>query len=55
MRLMLRQGISLAAVGVAIGLALAAAGAQVIQSLPYGVSGIDPLTPRRGPSRRPSA
>ena len=44
MRLVLRQGMLLAAVGVAIGLGLAAAGAQVIRSLLYGVSGVDPVT-----------
>ena len=44
MRLLLRQGMMLAAVGVVIGLALAAAGAQVIRSLLYGVSGMDPVT-----------
>jgi predicted permease len=44
MRLMLRQGASLAATGVVIGLGLAAVGGQVIRSLLYGVSGMDPLT-----------
>lgn len=44
MRLVLRQGAVLTAVGVALGLALAAAGAQVIRSLLYGISGVDPLT-----------
>ena len=44
MRLLLRQGMVLAAVGVVIGLGLAAAGAQLIRSLLYGVSGLDPVT-----------
>jgi putative ABC transport system permease protein len=44
MRLLLRQGMVLAGVGVVIGLGLAAAGAQVIRSLLYGVSGVDPVT-----------
>lgn len=44
MRLLLRQGMMLAAIGVVVGLGLAAAGAQVIRSLLYGVSGVDPVT-----------
>jgi predicted permease len=44
MRLMLRQGATLAAIGVAIGLGLAAAAGQVVESLLYGISGVDPLT-----------
>lgn len=44
MRLLLRQGMQLALLGVAIGTGLAAAGAQVIRGLLYGVSGMDPVT-----------
>ncbi len=43
MRLVLAQGGKLAALGVVIGLGLAAAGAQLISSLLYGVSGLDPV------------
>ena len=43
LRLILRQGAMLALIGVTIGLVLAAAGAQLIQSLLYGVSGVDPV------------
>ena len=44
MGLVLRQGAVLAGTGIGLGLVLAAAGAQVIQSLLYGISGVDPLT-----------
>ncbi|HJR59659.1 MAG TPA: ABC transporter permease [Vicinamibacterales bacterium] len=44
MRLMLKQGAVLAGIGIVIGLCLAAAGAQVIRSLLFGVSGVDPMT-----------
>jgi predicted permease len=44
MRLILTQGAVLALVGVGIGLCVAAAGAQLIRSLLFGVSGVDPLT-----------
>ena len=44
MRLVLRQGALLAGMGVALGLGLAAAGGQLVQSLLYGVSALDPLT-----------
>ena len=44
MALVLRQGAVLTGIGIVLGLLLAAAGAQVIQSLLYGISGIDPLT-----------
>jgi predicted permease len=44
MRLMLRQGLVLAGIGVLMGVGLAAAGAQLIRSLLYGISGLDPLT-----------
>jgi predicted permease len=44
MALVLRQGAILTAVGLALGVGVAAAGAQVIQSLLYGVSGLDPVT-----------
>ena len=42
--LLLRQGAVLTAAGLALGIALAAAGAQLIRSLLYGISGIDPVT-----------
>jgi putative ABC transport system permease protein len=42
--LLLRQGAVLTAIGLVLGMALAAAGAQLIRSLLYGISGIDPLT-----------
>jgi predicted permease len=44
LRLMLRQGAALATTGVMLGLALAAAGSQVIKSLLFGVTALDPLT-----------
>ena len=44
MRLVLLQGARLAAVGVALGLCAAAAGARLIQALLYGVGTLDPLT-----------
>ena len=44
MRLLLRQGATLAATGVVIGLLLAAAGSQLIASLLAGISGLDPVT-----------
>jgi predicted permease len=44
MRLVLRQGLVLAGVGVSFGVALAAVGAQLIQNLLYGISGLDPIT-----------
>jgi putative ABC transport system permease protein len=44
MRLMLHQGLVLAGIGVLIGVTLAAAGAQLIRSLLYGISGLDPIT-----------
>jgi predicted permease len=44
MRLVLRQGLVLAAIGIVIGVGLAAAGAQLIRSLLYGISGLDPVT-----------
>ena len=44
MRLLLWQGILLAGTGVVLGLAIAAAGSQVLQSLLYGISGMDPVT-----------
>ena len=43
MRLVLRQGLVLAGVGVLIGVGLAAAGARLIRSLLYGISGLDPV------------
>src|SRR5687768_2676360 len=44
MRLVLRQGLGLAAIGIVIGMVLAAAGAPLIRSLLYGISGLDPTT-----------
>ena len=44
MRLLLRQGLMLTAIGLVLGLGLAALGAQLIQGLLYGVSGVDPVT-----------
>ena len=43
MRLVLRQGVVLTAIGVAIGVAGGAAAAQALQSLLFGVSPLDPL------------
>jgi ABC-type antimicrobial peptide transport system permease subunit len=42
-RLVVRQGVVLTAIGVGIGLALGAAGAQVLRSLLFGVSAVDPI------------
>ena len=44
LRLVLRHGLGLALVGVAIGLALGAAAARLLSSLLYGVGANDPLT-----------
>ncbi len=44
MRLLLRQGLVLTSLGLVLGLGLAAIGAQLIQGLLYGVSGVDPIT-----------
>jgi putative ABC transport system permease protein len=44
LRLVLRQGLILAAIGVTIGLACGAAASQLLRSLLYGVSPLDPLT-----------
>jgi ABC-type antimicrobial peptide transport system permease subunit len=43
-RMILRQGLGLTAIGIAIGLAAGAAAAQVVRSLLFGVSAIDPVT-----------
>ncbi len=43
-RMMLRSGLTIAAVGVAIGLAVAAAASKGLSSILYKVSGLDPLT-----------
>ncbi len=43
MRLVIRQGVVLTATGVAFGLAGGAAGAQVLRSLLFGVSALDPI------------
>jgi predicted permease len=44
LKLVLRQGLVLAAIGVAIGLGLAAAGSTLLESLLFGIRGLDPLT-----------
>ena len=44
LRLVLRQGFVLGALGVAIGVAIAAAGSRLLESLLYGVRGLDPIT-----------
>jgi ABC-type antimicrobial peptide transport system permease subunit len=44
LRLVLRQGLILAAAGVAVGVALAALGSTLLESLLFGVRGLDPLT-----------
>jgi putative ABC transport system permease protein len=43
LRLVIRQGLVLTAIGVVLGLAAGAAGAQVIRSLLFGVSALDPV------------
>jgi macrolide transport system ATP-binding/permease protein len=43
-RLILRQGMMLALIGSALGLAIAFGGAQMLKSLLYGVSATDPIT-----------
>jgi len=44
LRLVLRQGLVLAAVGTAIGIVLAGVGSTFLESLLYGIRGLDPLT-----------
>jgi len=44
MRMILRQGIGLAVIGVAIGLTLSLAAAQLMKSMLFGLSATDPLT-----------
>src|SRR4029078_3495453 len=44
MRLLLRQGLVVTAIGALIGLAIAAAGVKLIESLLFGVRGLDPIT-----------
>jgi putative ABC transport system permease protein len=44
LRLILRQGLVLAVIGVAIGAGLAAIASRFIESLLFGVRGVDPLT-----------
>jgi putative ABC transport system permease protein len=44
LRLVLRQGLVLAGIGVAIGVVLAALASSFLESLLYGVRGLDPLT-----------
>ena len=42
-RLVLRQGLALAAIGVAIGVVIAAASAKFLESLLFGIRGLDPV------------
>jgi predicted permease len=44
MQLVLRQGLMLAAIGAAIGLVIAGAGSTFLESLLYGIRGLDPVT-----------
>ena len=44
LRLVLRQGVVLAAVGAAIGTVIAAVGSMALESLLFGVPGLDPIT-----------
>jgi putative ABC transport system permease protein len=44
LRLVLRQGLVLAGIGVTIGVVLAGLGSSLLESLLYGVRGLDPLT-----------
>ena len=44
MRLVLRQGLVLAGIGVTIGIAIAAVGSKLLESLLFGVRGLDPVT-----------
>jgi predicted permease len=44
LRLVLRQGLILAGIGVALGVVLAALGSTLVESLLYGVRGLDPIT-----------
>jgi predicted permease len=43
-RLVLRQGFALAASGIAIGVAIAAVGSKFVESLLFGIRGLDPIT-----------
>src|SRR5262249_33287143 len=43
-RLVLRQGLILAAAGVTLGIAVAGVGSRLVESLLFGVKGLDPLT-----------
>ena len=47
LRLVIRQGLVLTGIGVALGLAAGAAGSQVLRSLLFGVSALDPVRVRR--------
>ena len=42
--LVVRQGLVLAGIGVAIGVGLAGAGSSLLESLLFGVRGLDPVT-----------
>jgi ABC-type antimicrobial peptide transport system permease subunit len=44
LRLILRQGLMLAGIGTAIGVVIAAAGSTLLESLLYGIRGLDPIT-----------
>jgi predicted permease len=43
LRLVIRQGVTLTAIGVALGLTAGAAGSQVLRSLLFGISALDPI------------
>ena len=43
LKLVVRQGLTLVAIGIAVGLALALAGTRLVGSMLFGVSGRDPL------------
>jgi predicted permease len=44
LRLVLRQGLLLAGIGVALGVAIAAVGSRLLASLLFGIGGLDPVT-----------
>jgi putative ABC transport system permease protein len=44
LRLILRQGMLLAAIGAILGLAIGLGSTQLLKSLLYGVSAVDPMT-----------
>ena len=44
LRLIMRQGLGLAAIGVALGIVAAAAAARYLQSMLFGIGALDPVT-----------